>query len=249
MTSQSTHLVFVHGWGTDSNIWRHLSSFFPANTPVSFLDLPGFGSNTHVVLEGKFDQWVQWIVGQIPENTVLVGWSLGGLLAQGVALSRPDKLAGVVCVCSSPHFIEHKDWPGIKPLVLESFYKQLQSDPIKTVLRFLAIQAMGSPSAKKDIADIKAKLGDMGGACVSSLSSGLDFLLHVDLRKELSKIKTPLLRIYGAKDTLVPLALWESLSGSSPHLHQVLFEQSSHAPFITETSKFIDTLHAFVRSL
>ena len=68
-----------------------------------------------------------------------------------IAAHWPEKVAKVVLVASTPFFAEQNDWPGIKPNVLNTFKEQLVSHREKTIERFLAIQAMGSESARDDI--------------------------------------------------------------------------------------------------
>ena len=107
--------------------------------------MPGYGLNYQRLPIPYNLQIVTIAVAQhIPANCILIGWSLGGLVAQQIAHSYPEKLKQMVLICSSPKFSKSADWPSIVPKVLSFFTQQLNIDFSKTLERVLAIQAMGS---------------------------------------------------------------------------------------------------------
>lgn len=111
--------------------------------------MPGYGLNFQRLLIPYNLQIVTIAVAQhIPANCILIGWSLGGLVAQQIAHSYPEKLKQMVLICSSPKFSKSADWPSIEPKVLSFFTQQLNIGFSKTLERFLAIQAMGSVNAR-----------------------------------------------------------------------------------------------------
>ncbi len=64
--------------------------------------------------------------------------------------------ARLITVASSPHFSAENGWPGIKPEVLRDFEHQLSEDFQRTVERFLALQTMGTDSARQDARLLKS---------------------------------------------------------------------------------------------
>ena len=50
---------------------------------------------------------------------MLVGWSLGNLVAQQIINDYLKKLKHIVLICSSPKFSRSADWPGIETKVLD----------------------------------------------------------------------------------------------------------------------------------
>ncbi|MDT1842845.1 pimeloyl-[acyl-carrier protein] methyl ester esterase, partial [Acinetobacter baumannii] len=76
-------------------------------------------------------------------------------VASQVAIMRPERVQALVTVASSPCFAARDDWPGIKPEVLAGFQQQLSDDFQRTVERFLALQTMGTESARQDARALK----------------------------------------------------------------------------------------------
>jgi len=173
---------------------------------------------------------------------VLVGWSLGGLVATELARCFPEQVQGLVLVASSPCFVEQPHWPGMQVQVLTQFAKLLVDDPAKTVERFLAIQAMGSETARQDVKTIKAAIQTLPAPDPAALAAGLQLLLEVDLRSTLSHLQQPLAGIYGRLDALVPASQLNELQRLCPHGTWELLPKASHAPFITHPQQFSDWL-------
>ena len=90
-----------------------------------------------------------------PKQAIWVGWSLGGLVATHMALHHSEYVAKLVTVASSPKFAAERPWRGIQPQVLSAFTDQLVDDFQTTIERFMALQAMGSPSARQDVKTLK----------------------------------------------------------------------------------------------
>lgn len=62
------------------------------------------------------------------------------MLAWQMALSAPQRWAGVITMASSPRFVATEGWPGVAPSVLQGFARSLHQESSRTVERFLAIQ-------------------------------------------------------------------------------------------------------------
>ncbi|MFC6981223.1 alpha/beta fold hydrolase [Microbulbifer taiwanensis] len=84
------NLVFVHGWGCDKRIWQPLLDALSArpefgpNGSIAVLELPGFGNNSGQPWPGE-EALLQQLYEQLPQSCLLVGHSLGGMLAARLA--------------------------------------------------------------------------------------------------------------------------------------------------------------------
>ena len=137
-------LVFLHGWGVNSGVWQPLIDILKEEFCITTIDLPGYGLN-HQQLPAPYNlQNIATMVAEhLPANCILIGWSLGGLVAQQIANSHPEKLKQLVLICSSPKFSKSAEWPGIDPKVLNFFTQQLEQDFSKTLLRFWLYKPWG----------------------------------------------------------------------------------------------------------
>lgn len=238
-------IVLLHGWGMNNAVFTplrdHLSQY-----RVHYVDLPGFGHSQPV--EGDIKDWVNALIANTPDSAIWVGWSLGGLIAMQTAIHYPDKVKGLVTVASSPCFMarEQEKWPGIPPQVLTQFSQSLQQDLPKTIERFLAIQAMGSKTAKEDIKQLRALVLAKPLPDPMALIQGLDMLKSVDLRPELHHIKQPWLRIWGRLDGLVPRHVPGQMPQQLENSRDIMLNKASHAPFITHTEAFSQELITWI---
>jgi pimeloyl-ACP methyl ester carboxylesterase len=97
MTSSASgpELIFLHPIGLDQRIYAGVR-----RDGERALDFPGFGAAVavdRVTLAGLAD----YVLGQITEPVTLVGVSLGGMVAQQVAVREPDAVASLVVACSN----------------------------------------------------------------------------------------------------------------------------------------------------
>lgn len=246
--NQSPMLVFLHGWGVNCGVFEGLLPFLEEEHTIRFIDLPGFGSNAHLDISHlEFAQFCQLVEQQIPNNAILIGWSLGGLVAQQIASSENAKTNKIVLICTSPFFMqENTCWYGIKPNVLEGFQTQLSSDFKKTLERFLAIQSLGSDTARSDLKKIKTQIFQYDQPREAALRKGLEYLQNIDLRDLVGAEKTQTLRIFGSQDSLVPKKAIEKIKQLDPNGHYELIKGASHAPFISHTADFITALKVFL---
>lgn len=236
-------LVFIHGWGLNSAIFSPLVTKLSNDFEVITIDLPGFGANTDMTLDDYSLIEISHIIAQsIPHNSVLIGWSLGGLVASQIALQHPEKSAGLVTITSTPHFIEQANWPGIKAQLLKSFHQQLALDSQKTINGFLKIQAMGSEHVRQDIKQIKGLIECYPTPSVEVLDNSLSLLETVDLRSKISALTLPIFRLYGRLDSLVPKKVITEVDKLLPNSQSHTFLRASHAPFISHPDEFYTVL-------
>lgn len=248
-------IVLLHGWGLNSGVWQPLLELFHANNENNYqlitIDLPGFGINSAVDIKPYSLANICHHIDQvIDQPAIYLGWSLGGLIATEMSFKYPGKVLASITVASSPYFVEQPidNWPGIKENVLESFHKQLAQDTAKTISRFLKIQAMGSPHIRQDLKLITQLVMAHTLPSQQTLADSLALLSHCDLRQHLSKIKQPLLRLYGHNDSLVPKEVIEKISYLAPNSDQHLFANASHAPFISHLDDFYQVLVVWLDS-
>lgn len=243
-------ILLLHGWGLNSEVWQPLLDRLQSHFCFHLLDLPGFGVNHQLAPDHYNLATVTELVARhLTRPTVVLGWSLGGLVAQQLALQYPQRVRALVCITSSPRFLADDNWPGIKDDVLRAFAAQLRSDPAATVERFLAIQALGSERARADIQLLKQQISRRPTANPVALKHGLNILREADLRHQLKQIECPTLRIYGRNDSLVPKAALEQIEALQPQATSMLFPKASHAPFISHADEFAEALHHYLARL
>ena len=243
-------LVLLHGWGLNSGAWHSVIPEISKKYQVVTIDLPGFGENAaNFPDEYSLSNLAHRVAALIPNNSVLLGWSMGGLIAQKIAIDNDITLSGLITLASTPCFEQKADWHGIKPNVLRLFEQQLEQDYAQTLSRFLAIQALGSPSARADVKQLKQAISAYPTPAISALRSGLQLLSSVDLRCDIGEIDIPTLRMYGRLDSLVPVDGIERIHQLQPSAQQFLFQHAAHAPFISHPHDWLNAIDTFISPL
>ena len=240
-------IVMLHGWGFSSAVFHSIVPCLSSRYRVILVDLPGYGLNSAIPANRTQGTMVN-LEDTLPENVILFGWSLGGILALRYTIMNPSRVQALITVSSSPRFtsLPEERWPGTDPELLKKLQGiRSQENVYRVIDRFLSLQAMGSPTMKNDIREIKELLKDTPLPSYYELQAGLKTLADEDLRGCLTRIVCPCLHIYGQKDRLVPCqgsTIWPVNDHSLIHI----FQQSSHAPFISEPDNFRKVLLDFL---
>lgn len=236
-------LVFIHGWGLNSGVWKPIVESFQHQFKVITIDVPGYGVNAAEIPEVYSIENVsrcihQAVKAETSEKAIYIGWSLGGLFATHIALNFAQSVKGLITVASTPKFKEDDNWPGIRKLVLSAFHAQLGDDVGKTLDSFLKIQAMGSPHLREDLKKIRTLVMSCNLPSRKALDEGLNLLESSDIRNNLHNVNVPFLRLYGRLDTLVPKTIPEKVKELAPCSYEYVFDKASHAPFISHQEEF-----------
>lgn len=238
-------LVLLHGWGLNAEVWRCIIPRLSTHFRLHLVDLPGYG-RSHELGEMSLPEMAQCVMNAAPPQAWWLGWSLGGVVAMEAALQQPQRVSALLTVASSPCFAADEPWPGIRPEVLTNFQQQLSEDFQRTVERFLALQTLGTDSARQDARQLKAVVLEQPTPDIAVLNTGLQMLRHVDFRQSLMSINCPVLRIYGYLDGLVPRKVAGLLDTLWPQSHSVIMPHAAHAPFISHPDAFSDELIQFL---
>ncbi|MBA6409498.1 pimeloyl-ACP methyl ester esterase BioH [Pseudoalteromonas sp. 5Ae-yellow] len=241
-------LVLLHGWGMNQGVWQlvqpELEFLYSGN--VRSLDLPGFGNSLVCPSPYTLHDAAVILSGQLKPKSILMGWSLGGLFALYIAKHWPEKVSKVILIASTPFFAECDNWPGIKAKVLTQFKEQLVNHREKIIERFLAIQAMGSESARDDIKQLKQLLNQYSAPQSDALSAGLDILQNDDLRDLFAHCLVPIRGVFGRLDALVPYKAISKMSALNTEFEYEVLDKASHAPFISHKSEFLSVVKSML---
>lgn len=229
---EGTPVVFFHGWGFDHQVWLSLVPQLSEYYQLILVDLPGFG------LTPIMDWCIfkEQLLAQLPKPFALVGWSLGGLYAQRLAIEEPFYVSHLMAVTSSPCFIADESWPALSKEVFNHFYNNLTLNPEKTLKEFVYLQ-LNKTKVPIELTHVPSQEGLMGG---------LNILEHWDLRQALKNYSNPTCFVFGRLDPIVPVKIMEQMKTSYPQFHYV-FLRSAHMPFLSHRELFIDELTRFIK--
>jgi pimeloyl-[acyl-carrier protein] methyl ester esterase len=214
-------LVLLHGWGFNADLFNDLIKTHKERYRITKIDLPGHGRSDEVA--GGIDEWCNEIIKILPSNPILLGWSLGGLLAINIA--RQVQISKLILVASTPNFIQNDDWKfGIDADNFNQFSDALQLNLSKGLKRFISLQTKD----KSQIKQLEYSI-DTLPASTTALNQGLEILLNTDLTEQFLALDIDIKVILGRKDTLVPseISSWYE----SQSIDTVILN-TGHLPFL-----------------
>ncbi|MBC7785939.1 MAG: pimeloyl-ACP methyl ester esterase BioH [Methylophilaceae bacterium] len=245
-TGSAPNLVLIHGWGMSSAVFAPLIKPLSKIFTLHLVDLPGMGAsrpiepfNLHALAD---------TVGEnIPGKANVLGWSLGGLVAQRIAILQPDRIRRLVLVGSTPCFVNHAGWQyGVNPAAFDDFARGVNENYQATILQFLTLQCMGASDARSTVRQLRTALANKPAPTQATLQGALKVLLDSDLRDEVANIRKPTLLIHGDRDTLAPLQAAHWMSQNLPLGFLRVIAGASHAPFLSHQTQFIAALTQFL---
>ena len=104
----------------------------------------------------------------------------------------------------------------------------------------------GDESARDTLRLLRQEIAERPEADPVALKHGLDLLLNVDLRDQLSNITCPMLWLLGERDTLVPVEVSEELESLIPQADLLVLHGCAHAPFLSHTLQSLRALSSFI---
>lgn len=244
-------IIFLHGWGLHSGIWsagdNNLPQRLARQYQVATVDLPGHG---HSVLGDNgftLTSATNALAECIAEQAIVIGWSLGGLLALNLALEYPDLVRRLVLISSTPRFCQSRDWrPALRTATLQAFATALQENQHDTVQRFLALQVQGSADQRYQLRLLRQAIAACPPARPAALHSGLMVLEQTDLRSRMDAIKQPCLLLYGEHDRIVPPAAGAAVERLLPNAIQHVIAGAGHAPFLSDPETSLHLIEDFL---
>ncbi|VAX01619.1 Pimeloyl-[acyl-carrier protein] methyl ester esterase BioH [hydrothermal vent metagenome] len=244
-------LVLLHGWAMHGGVFDSLVKKLKQHYRVHVVDLPGFGFSRDDNGIYSLEQITETMLSDFDErglkDVIVIGWSLGGLIAQNICIRKPDLVAKLVLISSVPKFLYADDWPnGIDESILLIFHVSMQEDVRKTVLRFLSLQVIGDELAMLQLRLLRQEIFTRGEPNPDALKSGLEILQKTDIRHKLHLITQPCLFFSGTHDQIVRL---ETVKDSVKLLQNAKYhviDKASHALFLSHEPQFIDLLNEFL---
>ncbi|MGA7179625.1 MAG: pimeloyl-ACP methyl ester esterase BioH [Thiobacillaceae bacterium] len=226
-----TDLVLIHGWGTHPVIWDPLIANLPSKWKVHNLPLPGYAGTASGAQYG-LDDLAEALLPQLPDDAMLVGWSLGGLVAMHIAYRWPEKLRGLALIGATPCFVTRPDWPhAVAPDVFDGFAESLAQNYAETLRRFLGLQAQGSASMRVVLREMRTRLISLPRPSDKVLRAGLEILQKSDLRSSLPFL--PINVVHGSGDRLAPIEAARWLTQRSKTARLLEIRGAGHAPFLS----------------
>lgn len=222
-------VLFLHGFGGDLNNWLFNSEkVAESDRRVLALDLPGHGESSKDAGPGDLDAFVTVVRGFLDatgaDRVHLVGHSMGGAIALGLALAAPERVASLTLVASAGLGEQ------INAGYVDGFVSANRRRELKGVLELLfADPSLVTRQLVDDVLRYK-RLDGVDTALRTIASAWFPGGRQATvLAPRLAEAAVPLLGIWGAEDRIIPAVHADALrdhgrvevldgQGHSPHM-------------------------------
>lgn len=204
-SGQGFPIVFLHGLSDDLNFWAPLIPEISRDYRTICIDLLGHGRSpkkTHYTME-LFSEEIYSLLQTLKISKAhFIGFSLGGAVAQQIAVDHPQLVSSLVLM-SSFSFVDaklEKILINLRKCLLENGFSSFYDEILPLVLKPKLIEE--NKVILEEFKQLK-----METESVNDLINTIDALLNLNLKNNLYKITQPVLLIGGADDILTPLYL------------------------------------------
>lgn len=245
--NQSPPLLFLHGFGSALTQWQENLLPLSQDHMVYALDLVGFGASEKAAANYKVNFWVEQIYdfwrAFIGQPIVLVGHSLGALVALTAAVTYPEMVQGLVLLTLPaarqellPKWMQTVvgEIEGIfaSPLLIRPLFRLIRRPKvIRAVLRSVyvnqervteeLVQSFLVPGFDRGAAQVLCRL--------TKARTQNDFSQRT--KDLLSRVQVPILLIWGLNDRVIPLTWGRQLPPLNPRVKLVEIPDAGHCPY------------------
>ena len=224
-------LVLLHGWGSSAAVWQPVVERLQQDYACYLPELPGHGDSRFP--ETDLIPLAQQILATVNRPAIWLGWSLGALVAMQAALLMPQQVQRLLLISGTPAFVQHRGWQRAMPLdTFDEFQAAFSAHALKTLQRFVVLQAQGDQQAKT----VAQQLGYASTDSEAAIGWGLDVLRESDLVDQLPAIACPINCLYGENDALVPVSIAATLREAGADVR--IWPHTGHAAFLSNPDKF-----------
>jgi pimeloyl-ACP methyl ester carboxylesterase len=238
-------LVLVHGLGYARWGWEPVVDALAERYEVVLLDNRGIGESE--ALPGPYTAagMAADVLGVLDaaqiERAHLLGTSLGGMIAQEIVLTAPDRVEKLVLACSTP------GGPNAAPMPEQTVRLMAEApglEPMVALRRF--VENALAPGASNGVVDriIAHRLATAQppAAWMAQAAAGAGF----DAWDRLPELRVPTLVLHGTVDVVVDPANAEFLAARIPNARVERFPGCGHLFFWEEPERFVASVGEFL---
>lgn len=242
-------VVLLHGVGGGRAIWGaqgsgSVQALAAKGCRAIAFDLPGYGdspSPAHFTLEGMADAVAQSLAALGVQQATIVGHSMGGMVAQQMAVRHAARLQALVLVCTTASF-------GKPDGAWQQAFLRQRLAPLDAGQGMAALAEALVPSL---LAEQREPALSQGCAVMSrvpeaSYRAALAALLGFDLRGALPRITVPTLCIAAAQDATSPPEVMQRMAQRIPGARFECLADAGHLAPLEQPQAFHDLLLRFV---
>jgi 3-oxoadipate enol-lactonase len=245
-------VIMIMGFGMRGLIWKPQLDELARDHRLCILDNRGIGSSPDLPtgplrMRDMANDVLRVIDAAGLSRPHLVGVSMGGMIAQELAVTHPDRFATLTLIATHPGR-SPTAFPG--PRALRHFANALTGTPAQRHAAMFGLLYTPEFVAKAKPEVIAARMREQFGAPAKMrvLGAQLSAVVRHDVTSRLSRLKMPVLLVRPGRDVLVPPAGLDRIKKHVPHAQMLRFEDAAHGVTFQKSSELNAALRAFFRT-
>jgi 2-succinyl-6-hydroxy-2,4-cyclohexadiene-1-carboxylate synthase len=248
---QGSPLLMLHGFTGSGEIFLPLAPRLP-RFRLLLPDLLGHGmtevprSAERYRMEEAIEDLAGLLEGLSLEQVDLFGYSMGGRLALGFALSYPQRVRCLVLESASPG-LEDPAERALRRSADEALAARIEAEPLEAFVRTWEAQPLfsGKPlDPELALLQRKIRLSAQPHGLAGSLR-GLGVGVQPSYWDRLGELRLPVLLLTGALDTKFVHIAWKMLQ-RLPQARHHSFPGCAHTPHLEDPAAFAEVLREFL---
>lgn len=239
-------LLLVHGLGYARWGWEPVVEPLAERFEVLLFDNRGIGESDAPPGPYTVGELAADAVGVLDEAGVerahVLGTSLGGMVAQELALVWPERVEKLVLACTTP------GGPHALPMPEQTVRLMAEApslEPLVALRRF--VENALAPGAPQELVERilthRVRTAQPREAWLAQASAGMGF----DAWDRLAAIAAPTLVLHGGADAVVAVGNAELLAGRIQGARVEFFERAGHLFFWEQPERFVSVVAEFLR--
>jgi non-heme chloroperoxidase len=236
-------VVMLHGYSDSWHSFEPILPFLPSSIHAYAISQRGHGNTgrpTAGYSPGDFAEDVAEFMDTVGiDSAVVVGHSMGSLVAQRFALDYPHRTIGLVLIGSGPGMRGNPVWSELRAPVLEL------TDPVDPqFVREFQESTLAQPVPPTFLNKVVQESRKLPARVWRSI--WYDFA-EVDHSDELAQVKVPTLVTWGDRDSVFSRRDQEAIMAAVPGARLQVYAGAGHGAHWEEPERFASDLVAFVR--
>ncbi|GAB3052297.1 alpha/beta fold hydrolase [Sediminivirga luteola] len=220
-------IVLIHGVSSSADVWAGVLPALPPDRPIVSYDLRGHGRSPHPPPPWSIDDFVADHLAILDALGIkaadTVGFSLGGLIAQAIAIEHPERVRRLVVAGSIAGRTEEE-----KERVLARLDRIERLGPYEvakeSVERWFTPEYVAAHPGVHD--QVLSRMKELDPV---SYAAAYRVLATTDLAAELHRISAPTLAVTGSGDVGSPPHMSERIAATVQQGRSVIIDGAKHS--------------------
>jgi pimeloyl-ACP methyl ester carboxylesterase len=234
--AHGTPIILVHGSGANHLAWGLQMRPLAQVARVIALDLPGHGKSDlpgRPTVDGYRDAVIGLLDALKIDRAVIAGHSLGGAIAQTIALSHPDRVAGLGLVGTGARL-------RVLPAILDGILNDFEQTT-EFVIEHAYAAGLDASMRARALAELRACPAQVTHDDYAACNA-------FDMIARISEIRAPAIGICGRQDMMTPPKYSEFLVSKIPGARLVVIDHAGHSVMIEQAAQVNRALIEFLSS-